>query len=236
MTRWFSWAFTLLVAGILAVACSQAQPSAKLEVKVPWPDRELTQYVITDGKGAEVGAGELEVSKEDDRYLLRHNYRLGAVVDAIAMRVRADDLKPLSEQRLITTDQGVTEIRTSYEGAKLSIYAKTPDGKEQSATIDVPEDAYDNSEALFLWRALPFQQGYKVSYTNIVAANALKPRVTITVVGQEKISVPAGEFEAWHLELEAAGQKQQLWYAVAAPHYLLKYDNGSTVFLLRRAA
>lgn len=222
-------------ASLALVACSQTPSPAEVGVAAPWPDQEHAVYVIRNQQGTAIGTGDLRIDREGDVYVLRHLYQLpGGVVDDITMRVRADDLKPIGGHREVTTSQGVTVIDTTYHDGKLSIKAKTPTGEDKSAEIDVPADAYDNDQALFLWRSLPFADGLKVAYTNIVAANALKPKVTLSVVGQEQVTAPAGEFATWKLEMVAGQQKQHLWYAVAAPHHLVKYDNGTTIFLLER--
>lgn len=198
----------------------------------PWTDGEQTSYRIEDQKGNLVGSGKLTAKRDSDAWILKQNYTLGSANDDIAIRVRIDNLKPISEKRTISTPQGKTVITTLYGDSELAITAKTPQGDEKSATIDVPQDAYDNDEALFLWRTLPFAVGYSTSYINIVAANALKPTITLTVTGKEEIEVPAGNFNCYKLELSAAGSKQYLWYGVDPPHYLIKYDNGVTIFLL----
>ncbi len=219
----------------LAFALAACTPQAlPLTVSaIPWPDSEQTTYTIEDQQGNTVGSCQMIVEKEDDTYLLTQNYDLWEwhMTDEINMRVNADTLKPISESRIMDTAQGRIEVTTSYSDNKLTINAITPDG-EQSAEMDVPADAYDNDEVLFLYRALPFEIGYTASYTNIVAASALKPRVTISVTGQEMVETPAGSFDAYKLELEAAGATQYMWYAVETPHYLIKYDNGVTIFLL----
>jgi len=47
--------------------------------------------------------------------------------------------------------------------------------------------------------------------------------------------VPAGSFETWKVEASVAGAKQYFWYVITNPNLLVKYDNGSTIFLLEEA-
>jgi len=235
MRRAICWAAVLVALLALAACASQTQPPAKVDLKVPWPDHESVSYVIQDQTGKQLGTAEMQVAKEGEQYTLRHAYEIGSTKDTMAVQVRASDLKPIGEHREINQPNGTVVIDTSYRDGKLSVKAKTPDGKEQSAETDVPADAYDNDEALFFWRTLPYADGFKFTYTNIVAANVLKPQATLSVVGREKVSVPAGEYDCWKVQLEAGQAKQTLWYAVAAPHYLVKYDNTATVFLLSKA-
>lgn len=222
---------SVLTATLLLVGCQSAAPATKLEVKVPWGNGDTASYVIQDQKGNQIGTSEITVSKDAGGFAVHQLIQIAAYKDDISVVLRADDLKPASGHRVIDQGKGPITVDTKYSDNKLSIIAKTPDG-DKAADIEVPADAYDNDAALAFWRSLPYREGYKVSYTNVTAASALKTPVTLAVIGREKVTVPAGEFEAWKVQLEAAQTKQTLWYAAAAPTHLVKYDNGSTVFLL----
>jgi membrane protease YdiL (CAAX protease family) len=56
----------------------------------------------------------------------------------------------------------------------------------------------------------------------------------ITVRGPEKVSVPAGDFQAYRVELSITGtnERQTAWYDVNEPHTLVKYDNSFETYLL----
>jgi hypothetical protein len=108
----------------------------------------------------------------------------------------------------------------------------TVNGKTTTASIDVPSNALDNDQLLMTLRALPFAQGYAADYVTVVAQNALRVNTTIAVVGTETIEVPAGSYEAWHVELQAGQSTQNAWYQVDAPHMLVQYDNGANRMVL----
>ncbi len=60
---------------------------------------------------------------------------------------------------------------------------------------------------------------------------------TVVVRDPETVSVPAGEFQAYPVELTFAGTNeiQKVWYSVQDPHILLKYNNGfAETYLLVR--
>lgn len=218
------------VASLIWVNCATGVPT--LEVSdIPWPNTEETTYILEDQQGNTLGSIVLTIEKEDNTYLFTQSLVISPVTDDLAIRVNAQNLKPISETRIIDSPQGRVEITTSYSDSKLTIEVVTAEGP-QSAEIDIPDDAYDNDEVLFLFRALPFKVGYSATYTNVVAANATKPKVTISVTAQEVVDVPVGSFDCYKLELSVAGATQYLWYGVEEPHYLVKYDNGTTIFLL----
>jgi hypothetical protein len=106
------------------------------------------------------------------------------------------------------------------------------DGNSRSASLDVPANAVDNDQLLMTLRALPFAEGYAVDYVVVVAQNALKVDTTFTVQAKETVTVPAGSFESWRVEISAGQTKQTVWYQVAAPNMLVQYENGSTRMVL----
>ena len=54
--------------------------------------------------------------------------------------------------------------------------------------------------------------------------------------GKETVRVPAGEFTAWRLEIEAEDVKQIAWIADTPARTLVRYDNDNgLVFELEKA-
>lgn len=203
--------------------------------QIPWPDDEVTNYTIEDQDGNTIATGELTIEKGNNTYLLTQHFELTTqeAIQHITVNVSADDLKPISGNQTIQATEGVLDVVTTYSEGQVSVTVSIG-GDEQSATFDIPDDAYDNDEVLFLLRAIPFEVGYTASYTNVVPSYALTPKVTVTVVGEEEVTTPAGSFNCYKLEFSVEGgtQKQYMWYGVDEPHYLIKYDNGVTIFLL----
>jgi len=198
----------------------------------PWPDKEQTRYTVEEQAGNTIGSGTLTIARKGESYILGQYWKLGDIKQTVSIEVASDDLKPVSGNQTIVSPRGEVKINTTYTGNKLSIEAETPQGP-RTAEIDVPDDAYDNDEVLFLFRTLPFEEGYQATYTIIVASTAQKPKVTITIIGKEQIEAPAGLFHCWKLELKVAEQKQYVWYSIDDPHHLVKYDDGQNTILLQ---
>ena len=63
-------------------------------------------------------------------------------------------------------------------------------------------------------RALPLADGYSTSFRNFDVQSQKGKIVQLAVVGSERITVPAGTFDAYKLELSADdGQKTTVWVA-----------------------
>ena len=225
MKRW-----TLLaIAGIMLAACSK--PATGLTLKAPWGnDPEHNEYVITraaDGK--EVGNATIDIRRDGGAYVLDQRFTLGIVDDKITMRLRVDNLRPISGTREIIGTANDFSLASTYDNGKLTINAKTKDG-DKAATINVPVEAIDNDSALMIFRGIPWAEGWEATFTNVVAANATQTKIGLKVVGKETVELPKGSVETWHLLMTVGQTTQDFWYGVESPHYLIKYNNGATVF------
>jgi len=235
----------LLVVALLASCClffvGCCPPAAEpLTIsQVPWPDDEVTSYTIEDQDGVIIGSLELAIHREDSTYTLTQYLDLTVegeqLTDDITVTVNATDLKPISGMETAVIADQTIEITSTYSAGQVAIVA-TVDGEEQSATIPIPDDAYDQSEVPFLLRAIPFEVGYSATYTNVVPSAGLTPKATITVVGEEVVDAPAGSFNCYKLELSALGTTQYLWYGVDSPHYLIKSEGEGSAILLEEVS
>jgi hypothetical protein len=140
--------------------------------------------------------------------------------DATSVVVNGKTLKPVSSSRRITTQKDDESIEVVY----------TPDGAlikqgDKQSGLSVPEHAYDNDISLFLWRTIAFQPGYQARYVTVITNRRSRQNVTLRVLGKETVRVPAGSFEAWHLQVKAGGVTQSAWYADTPQRPLVRYDN-----------
>jgi hypothetical protein len=215
-----------------AAASTGAPPATQASVGLglnaaPWQNGSQASYEWFDDKsGAQIGTSQYSFALNNNVWTISEQEKIGEVNQTIEMMVNDKTLEPVGEKKTIKTSNTTADITTSYKNGKLDISAVV-NGKTSNASLDVPSNAIDNDQFLMSLRALPFAQGYKADYVVIVAQNALKVNTTITVLSQEKIDVPAGSFETWHVEAQAGQSTQNAWYQVAAPHELVQYDNGT---------
>ncbi|MGB6836388.1 MAG: DUF3108 domain-containing protein, partial [Dehalococcoidia bacterium] len=124
-----------------------------------------------------------------------------------------------------------TVLESRYEDELVRITARS-DGRERSNPLRLKEHYYDNESSLFLWRTLRFEEGYRASYHAVMVNRRKQQVVRVEVVGRESVTVPAGTFQAWRIEVRSGGVEQVAWYADTATRPLVKYDNSELLFLL----
>jgi len=208
--------------------------------QIPWPDSETTGYVIQDSQGTAIGTLNTAIVRDGATYVMASLVVMGNATDEVVMTLNAVDLKPISETRTINVPaggaipSGVYEIRTDYHDNQITFEAYLPGDQHQGPyTFKIPADSYANDEVWYLFRTLPFEEGYTGRYTNVIIWTTYQtPSMTVTVVGTETVDAPAGSFDCYKLEVTIPNTTIHVWYGKAAPHHLVKYQKGDSVILL----
>ena len=227
---------TLLTALVLAGACAQAEPLVVQDIvsTIPWPDQERAEYILLDrDSGDEEGSGVLSVTRKDGQFELQLRFESEGDSDESVVLVDAITLKPASVRREFRSEDEVIVITGDYDPeAGIVQIIEIRDGNEREIPLRLEEPYYNNDESLFLWRTIPFEEGYKASYNTVLVNRAGLTLITVEVVGKEEVTVPAGVFQAWRVEIRIGDVRQVAWYADTPEHLLLQYDNTRHVFQL----
>lgn len=231
-------AIPLAAVAVLLTGCeSEPLPSNAVVSEIPWAVPETTQYRVLDDEDQDVGTLEMTIEEARDGRVRLHQYfdfpEAGFVNDATVV-AGAEDLAPVSTSFQIQGPEGDLMCGAAYLDGKVVVERVGEDG-ERTDELNVPRAAYDSWSDLFLWRTLPFAEGYDVEYTDVLSctlARSQKQRVGLEVKGLEEVTVPAGTFDAWHLEIASGGGTQDAWYADNEARTLVKYDNDMQTFEL----
>jgi hypothetical protein len=216
--------FTLLPLACSSDGGTKDAPSDVVSA-IPWPPEEDLKYVLVDKSGKQTGTADLTVTQQGGTTRLGQSFRNNQNSDVTVVAVDSQTLKPLSSTRTITSPSGKEELSTTYANGVALI----KQGDKQSG-LSVPEHAYDNDTSLFLWRTLRFETEYQAAYVSIISNRRSRQNVAVKVVGREMVSVPAGEFQTWRIEIDASNTRQTAWYADSASRPLVKYDNSLGTF------
>jgi len=231
-----------IVAGCGSTATPTAAPSGSaaaapttLQLTPPWKGAEHAEYnIVKSSDNSALGTSTIDIQPAADATTIEQRLQIGAVTQHFVVKVDPQTLKPLTSDQELTGSPNDFSLTAAYADNKLTVTAKTAQG-DKNATVDVPPDAYDNNSLLAILRGLPFSAGGTAAFTNIITANAAPVKATATVAGQESVTVPAGTFDTYKVMMDFGGaQKQTAWYEVASPHRLIKYDNGTTQFVLAK--
>jgi len=226
----------VVVAGCSSNAApTMSTPSSTTPLKVtpPWKGNEHFEYnIVKDSDNSAVGTGVVDVQPAGDATTIEQRYQFGQVTQHFIVKVDPQTLKPIVNTQELTGSPNDYSLTATYAENKLTVTAKTAQG-DKSTTIEVAPDAYDNDSLLAILRGLPFTVRTPATFMNVVSANATQIKSTVTISDTESVTVPAGTFNTYPVAMNFGGvQKQTVWYEVADPHRMIKYDNGTTQFVL----
>ena len=228
-------AFLLLVAPILILACT-SEPDVDTQdivTSIPWSTGERFEYRLVDGDGKELGTGLLVTSLEGSNTRLQATFEGESSSDVSTVVVNSQTLKPVSSTRDIKTDgdDEFIEVMYSEKATDPACTVEPPRGcatirrGDQQTGMSVPEHSYDNDSSLWLWRTIDFEEGYEAGYVTVITNRRDSDVVLLRITGKESVTVPAGTFNAWRLEIRTANARQVAWIADTPFRALVKYDN-----------
>jgi len=229
----------LLAPALLVAACTSEDSltSAAIVGEIPWTGPETAEYRVLDSDDDPVGTLELSIEEEPAgawRFSQSFDFPGRGFMNEAEVVVDGSTLQPESSSFEIVGPDGNFDCTAEYTTGRVNMHRIGEDG-ERDDTLTIPNIAYDSWGDLFVWRTIEFADGYEKEYTDVLACTLSRPDkigVSLKIEGREEITVPAGIFEAWHLEIDSGGETQHAWYATDDAHTLVKYDNGESTFEL----
>jgi hypothetical protein len=183
--------------------------------------------------GDPLGTGTHTIEQDGDTFVLTTHYESpNGNSDTTKVTVNAQTLKPISSDRDIENDNPDDEDHISVKYTDQGVLIGVGEGEKQSG-LTLKEHSYDNDTSLFLWRTINFQNDFEASYNTVITNRRTDQQVVVHVLGKEHVTVPAGDFDAWKLEVVTSNARQTAWYADAPERQLVRYDNDrGTIFEL----
>ena len=156
---------------------------------------------------------------------------------------RAEDWRPISVQVLDKEEKQIATVEYQNDTATFLI----PERK-LSKTIKLKGDYFDINMLSNLFQAYPFGQQDRIQFYLVMDGRGGSPvgsfAMYVKEIGRETLSVPAGEYDCYQLEMGISGMvgafaakhKYYFWYRAQAPYILVKYadQQGRTSELVGR--
>jgi hypothetical protein len=227
---------------LIAVGCASSPASsaptasgdASLKLTPPWHSDEHFEYnIVATQDGSLLGTSMIDVQPAGDVTTIKNVVKIGQITQSMTVTVRSSDLRPLSGEHQVTGSPNDFSLTSAYQNGQLTVQAQTAQGTK-NATVNVDASALDNDSLLMVLRGAPLADNFSSPFTLVVSANATQVKAMLNVVGKESVTVPAGTFETYKVELSFGTQKQTIWYEAVSPHRLIQYDNGTTKFVLTK--
>jgi hypothetical protein len=209
---------------LLAVAVLAASPDAGVSQSIPsdaeckplpaWKGPiafgpgELLEYDL-DAMGAKIGRMNMSVKASKESKIPVEVAIETNTFFAKVRRVKGSGISYLNPKTLKpsryfedATENDIHRVADVTFSPHVAHLVATIDDKTGQADLPFSADGLDVAGAIYLMRQLPLQQGTKICF-DIYGIRRIW-RVWGTVEPREHVSLPVGEFEAWHLAGQAA--------------------------------
>ena len=236
MRRLALFGVAAIVLGVSLAACASSEDTpanAAIFKAAPWTGEESYTYNLRrrgeDSSGTctlvtgPVDAGQLKLSRLCGKDEFRDDGAVtvdaATLVPSLTVRVSTDSNKNKRAPYTKTAEPPEVTFSTDVNGRFNKTTRPLP-----AATEAVSQPAwYDDEQVLWLVRGINLASGAKADYTLVI--NAGQPSihtVNVRVDPSEKVSVPAGEFEAWKVRLNRGGNVNYIWVETAGARRVVK--------------
>jgi hypothetical protein len=118
-------------------------------------------------------------------------------------------------------------VRLDYEGMHVRGQARVPgQGGPRDLTIDTTLAAgtLDDNQMEAVLTALPLAANGRYTLAVYASGEGRVQNFTFAVAGEESVTVPAGTFACWRVDLTGGSQPLTFYVAKDAPYSLVKYE------------
>jgi Protein of unknown function (DUF3108) len=216
----------IAVCAVMAAAAHSAPPAAlgqvlPLDTARAAPQADTFALLVN---GREVGRQVVSLAREGGGFLFRETTTTSAGHQTTEVRMDGA-LRMLSTHQEGEMGGQPMRIHVEYGDGRATGEARIP-GAAGTEDVDVdaavPAAVVDDNVLMALLPALPLEPGAAVELPVFSAGTNTLTSYTLRVSEAEPITVPAGEFEAYRVEVSGGARPLVLHVAAAAPHRLLR--------------
>lgn len=210
---------------------------------IPWKDGERTEYVVKarepQGETKEIGKITYRLEEQGQENSRESVIKLNSCSEIFPNNFKDDsettviaaDFRPLTYKSTLSTPQGEVKIEAEYGGKKVKAVYHTPGGTKHHK-IKFSGICYDNSSIIHLLRCIDYHHlddSQKFNLVNVASAQTLL--FSLTYEGDEKVMVPAGEFDCYRIRFTLHDLPQEVppqffLYTTSPPRLFIKNVNG----------
>ena len=216
----------LLMLGLTACNEPQVQPLALGDA--PWQSGEQSVYRVTDINGDFAGTLQFDINQGQTRldepgWTFRRQTSAQGDQELVAVDVAEQGYLPQNAMLVRTNAAGTERVETVYADGQVDMTLTTVQDVTTYERNQIPSDARDQRTVVMLLRTLPLEQGYAVRLNSFLPVANLLERVTVEVIRQEEVTVPAGTFDTWLVELSTPVSETRAWVGTAPPYPVVKF-------------
>jgi hypothetical protein len=217
---------TLMAIAIGVMAYTEGDPRRVIRLDPPWQPGEISRLEAYDPGGHLLLTWELSVESRGSQTVLISDREAAGFHERATVIADPRTLIPARTEFERESVEGRVDYVAEYGSEDVTIEADLPRGHEEAAVKLPARPFYDAEQLVMVIRALPLYGNFRGTLRSVVTRAGAQDNAILRVRGRESVSVPAGHFEAWKVDI--AGTDQCAWIAVASPHQLVRYEDRKT--------
>lgn len=190
--------------------------------------RTDSSQVLLQGKAVGFAVATIRPAGDSVVYAERSNLGSGTFEQQTTVVFAAADAAARRLDQVMTRQGAKVEAHLAYGGGRVrgTSFAERPDGSVQQFTVDttIVPGTVDENVAPFVAAALPLAPGQTVRLAVFTPSEVASKVLTFKVGPPESVTVPAGTFQAYHVDVTGARFPFVLYVSVAAPHRVVKQE------------
>ena len=190
-------------------------------------------------QGRPFGYARTEIQRTPQGVVITERQEIGPIISQTTTTTLTDRLSMKRVEQTGQVQGQDTRIDLTYADGRVTGMArapKPPDNAIEETTIDakVPAGVIDDNALTVLVPAMPWTASSKFSVPVFASGLGELQTYTLTVAGTESVTVPAGTFQAYRVDVTGGQAPLTLYVSSDLPHRLLKVaPTGTPVELVR---
>lgn len=217
-----------LIATVLAATPARAQGALPVMAGRLVPHRD-SMVIVVNGQAR--GTSILELARSGDSLRVLEATTIPGMLEQSTTVALARDGQVLRVSQTGTMRGANASIEVRYADGRVTgqVQAVTPDGPAQFAVdTALPPGTVDDNAVQALLPALPWAAGASWTFPMYSAGRNAVVEMTLQVVSEEAVGVPAGAFAAWRATLTGGDSEVTFWIRKDEPHTVLKVTAGGS--------
>jgi hypothetical protein len=214
----------LAILCLLLASCSQPEIQPLIFNAAPWQPNEVSTYQVTDVNGNYAGTARYDLTQlEGDLWNLRREISAQGTQEIVTVDMTQPGFRPSQSTLVRIAGNDTEQVHADYNGSEVNLELTTKQNVTTFERVSIPSDAREQASLIMLLRALPLAESYAVRLNVFLPIVGILDRVTVSVVGREQVTTPAGTYECWLVRMETADSRTEAWIATQAPYPVVRF-------------
>ena len=197
----------------------------------PWEDGELLRFVVRSKQGAALGnvTYSARSAMVGGRAAWRVESFMGLPKAELAKYVRMDlDRDSFVPLQTDFYHSQLGALTADWVDGERRIMMNRPGGEPEPFTQKLHGVTFDNEQVLYLSRRLPMEVGHRTSI-QITGRPGITAAAVLEVEGIDTVTVPAGTFECYRVEIGVPPYVETHWFSTGADRTVVKVENSEII-------